>query len=214
MFKGKKTVATVPDNETLPFSGDEDGDRKKTDSKDVRALVRQILGEIDCLRYLKSLRYKAFPKSDLRVYVYEDVDAKKIPKSVTLFNLETGKQVPTEGGGLPPEKFAFRTNRWVFRDTAVCLCKSKPIKQRGKDHALAFSGVGDEGRALCTLVEFYDLITNPDDDFEPKYLMEHCDDSVTMKRALEIGEKLQATTFVEWVKNRQCMKHARPDSIN
>lgn len=81
MFKGKKVEAVVPDNETLPFSGDVEGDNK-TDLKDVKAFVRQILGEIDCLKYLKSLRYKAFPKSDLRIYVYEDVDAKKIPKCV------------------------------------------------------------------------------------------------------------------------------------
>lgn len=199
-------VTQIPDTEKLPFIEDEES---TSASKDVRAFVRHVLSEIDPLSYIKRSRRKAFPTSDLRIYVYNnDVDAKKFPSCVTLFDMNKGMQIPTKGDNLPPEKFTLRTNRWVFRDTVICLCNSKPIQKRGSDHALAFSNVGENERALCLIIEFYDLITSSDEDYQPKYLMEHCSDPVIINRAIDIAELLEAETFLDWTKKRQCTKLA------
>lgn len=204
----------VPDEQSLPFAGDED--EVNQDYLEVKPFVNRIISEINCLEYIQSVRYKAFPKSDLRIYIYEDLDLKVFPKRVPVFNLNTGKQETAKGCGVPPENFTYRTNRWVFRDTDICLCphNAPQIKYLDGDYALAFMGVKDGGKALCMIIEFYDLITTTDEKFVPKYLIGHCTNPETTSYAVEIGKQLNATTFVSWAEQQQCMKLAPPGSTN
>ena len=190
----------------FPFNHDRDDIEEIDDSIIFDKYVKQIVGSIDCHKYIRDLRSNSFPKNDLRIYFYDEVDVKKFSKNIPLFDLNTGHFITTYGSGLPPEECSYKTNRWVFQDTNINLCDTKPLKLRDYDYALAFSGVKDKGLSLCVIMDFYDFISSPDV-IKPTYLTNYCENSEIMLQAINLAKNINANTFVDWAKHRQCMKY-------
>lgn len=167
---------------------------------DVTEFKRRIVADTDALKYIRSLRVKAFPRNDVRVYLYEGcVEAKKYPKHSVIFDLETGDQIAASGKHLPPISCTYRTNMHVLRDTKICMCHAVPIKKRDDDdYILVFANVGADPTPLYIVLDYYECISNPDETFEGEYIMGNADNPVLLNAAIKVGETMDAVTFVDW----------------
>lgn len=148
--------------------------------------------------YLEKARYKLYPTSNVRIYLYSGtVNPSKMPKNLILYDMAEKAQIKSTGSGVPPENYSLKVNRFTLLDTNLCMCRAKKLGEKSdNDYAVAFSNVGADDTPVRMVLEIYETLSNPDPEYRANTLLNNAGN--LLKEAKGAAESLNAKTFVTW----------------